>query len=52
MALGDHSVMWRVENDEVEVIAKFNSLSWVGLGWRPREAEKSCKRFPTGMYTV
>ena len=51
--LGQHRLLWRVDNGdsnnqpEVEIIAEMNTLSWVGVGWRPADATKSCQNFPT-----
>jgi len=44
---GEHRLLWRVEGGEVEVIMEAATSSWVGLGWRPRDSDKSCRLFPT-----
>ena len=36
----------RVEGDEVEMIVEAATRSWVGVGWRPADATKSCQAFP------
>eukprot|EP00092_Neocalanus_flemingeri_P036033 GFUD01039233.1.p1 GENE.GFUD01039233.1~~GFUD01039233.1.p1 ORF type:complete len:472 (+),score=185.88 GFUD01039233.1:193-1608(+) len=44
--LGDAVLFWRVAGEEVEVIMTAPTTSWVGLGWRPADATKSCQKFP------
>ena len=50
---GDKRVLWRVvEGGElVEVVAEFTTESWVGVGWRPADAAKSCQRQGWGLGT-
>lgn len=49
--LDDNSQIWykilRASN-EIEVIHQTKTVSWVGLGWRPRELKQSCQLFPAG----
>lgn len=41
-------LLWRVTEDtEVEIIMTAPTLSWLGLGWRPANTEKSCRDFPS-----
>ena len=42
------TVYWRVlkEIQEVEIVMKAKTSSWVGLGWRPKGLTASCKKFP------
>jgi hypothetical protein len=35
-----------VDGDEVEMILTAPTTSYVGLGWRPSSATKSCQAFP------
>lgn len=34
------------DKNEIEIIAIVNGTSWVGLGWRPRKLNASCRNFP------
>ena len=45
---GEVELLWRVEEEksEVEIIMTAPTLSWLGLGWRPANTEKSCRDFP------
>ena len=38
---------WRVQDGEVEIVVEANTLSWVGVGWRPAGETKTCRSFPT-----
>uniref|UniRef100_A0A0M3HYW6 EGF-like domain-containing protein n=1 Tax=Ascaris lumbricoides TaxID=6252 RepID=A0A0M3HYW6_ASCLU len=40
------SVYSRVVGDEVEIILDYLSTTWVGLGWRPLNIDRSCRLFP------
>lgn len=44
--MGDVSLLWRTDGDEVEMIVSAPTTSWLGLGWRPSSATKSCQKFP------
>jgi len=46
-AIGGNRLHWRVEADQVEMIVEAPTLSWVGVGWRPADAAKSCQAFPS-----
>lgn len=39
-------VYWRQEDHHVEIVAEFETESWVAVGWRPADSSKSCQRFP------
>ena len=43
------SIHWRFINDsEIEIVVRARTLSWVGIGWRPRNLSGSCRsEFPT-----
>lgn len=34
------------EKNEIEIVAIVNGTSWVGLGWRPRKLNATCRNFP------
>ncbi|EDV20800.1 uncharacterized protein TRIADDRAFT_60676 [Trichoplax adhaerens] len=36
------------QSNEIEVIHQAKTMSWLGLGWRPRELKQSCQLFPAG----
>ena len=42
------TIYWRLlkEIQEIEVVMKSQSTSWVALGWRPKSLTGSCKKFP------
>ena len=40
-------LLWRVEGDEVEMVMTAVTNTWVGIGWRPQGADKSCHAFPS-----
>lgn len=44
----DYRIHWRIlkEKNEIEIIAVVNGTSWVGLGWRPRQLNSTCRNFP------
>lgn len=44
----DYRIHWRILKDknEIEIVAVVNSTSWVGLGWRPRKLNATCRNFP------
>lgn len=44
----DYRIHWRIlkEKNEIEIIAIVNGTSWVGLGWRPRQLNSTCRNFP------
>lgn len=44
----DLDLYWRVmkEKKEIEFVLRLNGTSWVGLGWRPRDLNATCKNFP------
>ena len=43
-----YTIHWRFVGDEIEVAIEARTLSWVGLGWRPRDATAACRTaFPT-----
>ena len=43
-----YTIHWKFDNDEIEVAIEARTLSWVGLGWRPRDATAACRdAFPT-----
>lgn len=44
--VGGSEVHWRVSDGELEMIVEAPSRSWVGVGWRPADATKSCQAFP------
>jgi len=45
--LGANAVLyWKVAGEEVEMVVTAQTNSWVGLGWRPASATKSCQKFP------
>ncbi|VDN03274.1 unnamed protein product [Thelazia callipaeda] len=33
-------------SDELEVILDYKSTSWISIGWRPMEIDRSCRLFP------
>jgi len=40
-------LLWKkVGGDNVELIMKAKTNSWVGVGWRPKSAQKNCQKFP------
>ena len=39
-------LLWRVEGDEVEMVMTAVTNTWVGIGWRPQGADKTCHEFP------
>lgn len=44
----DYRIHWRIlkEKNEIEIVAIVNGTSWVGLGWRPRKLNATCRNFP------
>lgn len=34
------------DKNEIEIVAVVNGTSWVGLGWRPRKLNATCRNFP------
>lgn len=44
----DYRIHWRILKDknEIEIVAVVNGTSWVGIGWRPRKLNASCRNFP------
>lgn len=44
----DYRIHWRIlkEKNEIEIVAVVNGTSWVGLGWRPRKLNATCRNFP------
>lgn len=44
----DYRIHWRILKDknEIEIVAVVNGSSWVGLGWRPRKLNATCRNFP------
>lgn len=44
----DYRIHWRIlkEKNEIEVVMIVNGTSWVGLGWRPRSLNATCRNFP------
>lgn len=44
----DYRIHWRILKDkkEIEIVAVVNGTSWVGLGWRPRKLNATCRNFP------
>lgn len=44
----DYKMYWRLleTQQEIEVILKVNSTTWVAMGWRPLTMTKKCKSFP------
>uniref|UniRef100_A0A0R3RSH7 EGF-like domain-containing protein n=1 Tax=Elaeophora elaphi TaxID=1147741 RepID=A0A0R3RSH7_9BILA len=36
----------RVVRDELEIILDYKSMSWISIGWRPMEIDRSCRLFP------
>lgn len=44
----DYRIHWRILKDknEIEIVAVVNSTSWIGLGWRPRKLNSTCRNFP------
>jgi len=44
------SLLWRVtEESEVEMIMTAPTTTWLGLGWRPADTDKSCHNFPSSL---
>lgn len=43
-----YRIHWRIlkERNEIEIVAIVNGTSWVGLGWRPRKLNATCRNFP------
>ncbi|XGW10304.1 hypothetical protein V3C99_012077 [Haemonchus contortus] len=39
-------VYYRKTESDVEIILDFASTSWVSIGWRPEDLDKSCRLFP------
>ena len=37
--------------EEVEVVLRVNSSTWVGLGWRPKGRTRWCQNFPSPGFT-
>lgn len=42
----DDFIYSRVIRDELEVIMDYKSRSWISVGWRPMEIDRSCRLFP------
>ncbi|KAM3720100.1 Tenascin [Dirofilaria immitis] len=42
----DDYVYSRVVRDELEIILDYKSMSWIAIGWRPMEIDRSCRLFP------
>jgi len=40
-------LLWRVAGGEVEMVMTAVTNTWVGIGWRPQGADKSCHAFPS-----
>ena len=40
-------LLWRVAGGEVEMVMTAVTNTWVGIGWRPQGADKSCHEFPS-----
>ena len=43
-----YRIMWRIlkEENEIEVVMVAKGTGYVGLGWRPGDADKTCQRWP------
>ena len=43
-----YTLHWRLVDDEIEIAVEARTLSWVGIGWRPRRLTAACRNaFPT-----
>ena len=42
-----YTIHWKFIGDEIEVVVQAKTVSWVGIGWKPRELNAECRRFPT-----
>ncbi|CAG9539280.1 unnamed protein product [Cercopithifilaria johnstoni] len=42
----DDFVYSRIVRDELEIILDYKSTSWISIGWRPMEIDRSCRLFP------
>ena len=43
-----YRILWRIlkEENEIEVVMVAKGTGYVGLGWRPSDADKTCQRWP------
>ena len=43
-----YRILWRIlkEEQEIEVVMVAKGTGYVGLGWRPGDADKTCQRWP------
>ena len=43
-----YRILWRIlkEENEIEVVMVAKGTGYVGLGWRPADADKNCQRWP------
>ena len=43
-----YRILWRIlkEENEIEVVMVAKGTGYVGLGWRPGDADKTCQRWP------
>ncbi|VIO92847.1 DOMON domain containing protein [Brugia malayi] len=47
IALNENDFVYsRVVQDELEIILDYESTSWISIGWRPMEIDRSCRLFP------
>jgi len=45
---GVYTLHWKFIDDEIEIAVEARTLSWLGIGWRPRTLTPSCRNaFPT-----
>lgn len=44
----DFTLFWRIltELNEIEVVMRTKGTGYAAIGWRPKNADKSCKRIP------
>ena len=44
----NYRILWRIlkEENEIEVVMVAKGTGYVGLGWRPADADKTCQRWP------
>ena len=48
--LGTSTLLWRLtDDDEVEMMMTAPTTSWLGLGWRPQNTDKTCFNFPSNI---
>jgi hypothetical protein len=43
------TLLWRRLEGEVELVLTAPTLSWVALGWRPKDSTNKCQAFPSSM---